>query len=41
MYFEELALNNLQCLIYHKINKQKPIYLIYMHKMDLASNNEE
>ena len=37
MYKEDLALNNLQCLI----NQTKPnlIYLIYMYKKDLASNN--
>ena len=40
MYKEDLALNNLQCLICHK-NQNKPnhIYLIYMYKGDLALNN--
>ena len=40
MYKEDLALNNLQRLIYHK-NPTQPnhIYLIYMYKEDLALNN--
>ena len=40
MYKEDLALNNLQCLICHKIpTRPNPIYLIYMYKEDLALNN--
>ena len=41
MYKEDLALNNLQWLIYHKPNPTKlnHIYLIYMYKKDLALNN--
>ena len=38
MYKEDLALNNLSCLICHKI-KPNHIYLIYMYKEDLALNN--
>ena len=36
MYKEDLALNNLQCLICHKTKPPKPnlIYLIYMYKED-------
>ena len=40
MYKEDLALNNLQWLIFHKTQtKPNPIYLIYMYKEDLALNN--
>ncbi len=35
MYKEDLALNNLQWLIYHK-TKPNPIGLIYRYKNDLA-----
>ncbi len=38
MYKEDLALNNLQCLIYHKTQTNQIIYLIYMYKEDLALN---
>ena len=38
MYKKDLALNNLQCLIYHK---QNHIYQIYMSKEDLALNNQQ
>ena len=38
MYKEDLALNNLQWLIYHK-TEPNHIYLIYMYKEDLALNN--
>ena len=36
MYKEDLALNNLQWLIYHKT---QPNQIIYMYKEDLALNN--
>ena len=37
MYKQDLALNNLQWLIYHKT---KPyIFNMYMYKQDLALNN--
>ena len=37
MYKEDLALNNLQCLICHKTQPNPNlIYLIYMHKDDLG-----
>ena len=40
MYKEDLALINLEWLIYHKNQpKPNPIYLIYMYKEDLALNN--
>ena len=39
MYEEDLALNNLQWLIYHKIQPNQIIYLVYMYKEDLALNN--
>ena len=40
MYKSDLALNNLQWLICHKIQpKPNPIYLIYMHKPYLSLNN--
>ena len=40
MYKEDLALNNLQCLICHKSQpNQIYIYSIYMYKEDLALNN--
>ena len=45
MYKENLALNNLQCLICQKKTKQKKttkpyrVYLIYMYKENLALNN--
>ena len=41
MYEEDLALNNLQWLIYQKSNQTKAnhIYLIYMYKEDLTLNN--
>ena len=40
MYKEDLALNNLQSLICHKHNQNKPyIFYIYMYKEDLALNN--
>ena len=41
MYKEDLALNNLQWLIFHKTQptKAKHIYLICMYKEDLALNN--
>ena len=40
MYKEDLALNNLQWLIYHKTQpKPNPTYLVYMYKEDLALNN--
>ena len=38
MYKEDLALNNLQLLIYHK-TQPNHIYLIYVNKKDLALNN--
>ena len=38
MYKEDLALNNLEWLIYYK-TQPNPIYLIYMYKEDLALNN--
>ena len=38
MYKEDLALNNLSCLICHKI-KPNHICLIYMYKEDLTLNN--
>ena len=38
MHKEDLALDNLQWLMYHKI-KPNHIYLIYMYKEDLALNN--
>ena len=37
MYKEDLALNNLQWLIYYKIQPNQIIYLIYLYKEDLAS----
>ena len=40
MYKEDLALNNLEWLIFHK-TKPNLIYLIYMYKGDLALNNLE
>ena len=40
MYKEDLALNNLQWLIWHK-TKPNHIYLIYMYKEDLALNNQQ
>ena len=40
MYKEDLALNNLQWLICHKIQPTpNSIYSIYMYKEDLALNN--
>ena len=39
MYKEDLALNNLQELIYHKTQPNQIIYLICMYKEDLALNN--
>ena len=39
MYKEDLALNNLQWLICHKIQPNQIIYLIYMYKEDLALND--
>ena len=40
MYTEDLALNNLQELIYHKTpTKPNPTYLLNMYKEDLALNN--
>ena len=38
MYKEDLALNNLQWLIFQK-TKPNPTYLIYLYKEDLALNN--
>ena len=44
MYQADLALNNLQWLLRHKIkpnqNKSNQLYLIYMHK-DLAFNSRQ
>ena len=39
MYKEDLALNNQQCLIYHKTKSYT--YLIYVYKEDLALNNQQ
>ena len=43
MYKEDLALNNLQWLICHKIKpnqtKPNPMYLVNMYKEDLSLNN--
>ena len=39
MYKEDLALNNLQWLICHKIKPNQIIFNIYMYKNDLALNN--
>ena len=40
MYKEDLALNNLQLLIYHENPaKPNPIYSIYVYKEDLLLNN--
>ena len=40
MYNKDLALNNLQWLIYHKTKpNQTKSYLIFMYKEDLALNN--
>ena len=39
MYIDDLTLNNLQWLIYHKTQTNEIIYLIYMYKVDLALNN--
>ena len=42
MYEEDLALNNLQRVIFQKHpTKANQIYLIYMYKEDLALNNQE
>ena len=42
MYKDDLALNNLQCLICRKTQpKPNTIYLIYMYKEDLALNNQQ
>ena len=40
MYKEDLVLNILQLLIYHK-TQPNPIYLIYMCKEDLALNHSQ
>ena len=39
MYKEDWALNNLQWLIWHKIQPNPIIYLIFMYKEDMALNN--
>ena len=39
MYKEDLALNNRQWLIYHKIQPNQIVYIIYVYKEDLALNN--
>ena len=40
MYKQDLALNNLQWLIFYKTQLNKIIiYLLYMYKQDLALNN--
>ena len=39
MFKENLVLDNLQGLIYHKTKPNQIIYLIYVYKEDLALNN--
>ena len=39
MYKEDLALDNLQWLMWHRTKSNQIIYLIYMYKEDLALNN--
>ena len=39
MYKEDLALNNLPCLICHKTILNQIIYIQYIYKEDLALNN--
>ena len=39
MYKEDLALNNLQWLICHKIKPNQILYIWYMNKKDLALVN--
>ena len=41
MYKKDLALNNLQLLIFHKTKPNQIIYLIYMYKEDLALNDQQ
>ena len=41
MYKVDLALNNLQWLICHKIKLNQIINVIYMYKENLALNNQQ